>query len=534
MVQVLGRDVSPVVVTAAFSTATAAVCYLTLRSRRRSRDEPPGPSFFIPFVGEMPAFASNPVKFVWDRYRRYNSSVFKSHLFGTRAYVVGDLEAIRGVLGSTENVESVIPIKAFSQIVSLYNTRGNVHRVFRKHMGLTLSPGNIKTNLPHFTQLVERHIESWVQSCERSPQGEQAVSLCLDDAVRTLLLELAVGPIMGLRTEPSQTAELLELITTVQAGIFAAPIYIPGTTWYRAITSRPRYMAMLKQLLTRRFPVDQSTGQLQPSNDRGGMPGIDTTKALMQEFKELQQTPTADDVAERLVQNMLGATETSYAQMWATILVLAARPDVQEKVRQEQAALMKASGQEVTWEDLQTGMPYTDACVREVARLVPSAHGVFRKAMKDLQVNGYTIPKGAPIIITLDLLTAQDVVATEKAQLSKGAKPEQKGVSEEELLGLNGFPVPLAMDHTALQHSFQPERWLSEDKPRHLHVFSHGAHYCLGKDLAIMEIKLAVTYLARRCTWALDPPGNPIMTFVPFTRLATGKPAMLRITPNPL
>eukprot|EP00967_Tisochrysis_lutea_P033292 scaffold39541_cov18-Tisochrysis_lutea.AAC.7 len=39
---------------------------------------------------------------------------------------------------------------------------------------------------------------------------------------------------------------------------------------------------MLKQLLTRRFPVDQSTGQLQPSNDRGGMPGIDTTKALMQ------------------------------------------------------------------------------------------------------------------------------------------------------------------------------------------------------------------------------------------------------------
>ena len=31
-------------------------------------------------------------------------------------------------------------------------------------------------------------------------------------------------------------------------------------------------------------------------------------------------------------------------------------------------------------------MPYTDACVREAARLVPSAHGVFRKAKKDLQV----------------------------------------------------------------------------------------------------------------------------------------------------
>ncbi|KAF5834386.1 hypothetical protein DUNSADRAFT_8972 [Dunaliella salina] len=131
MVQLLGREVS-LVAAAAVTTATttAAACYLALRSRRKSSDEPPGPAFFIPFVGEMPAFVGNPVKFVWDRYRRYNSSVFKSHLFGTRAYVVGDLEAVRGVLGNTENVESVIPIKAFSQIVNMYNTRGDVHRVF--------------------------------------------------------------------------------------------------------------------------------------------------------------------------------------------------------------------------------------------------------------------------------------------------------------------------------------------------------------------------------------------------------------------
>jgi len=38
-----------------------------------------------------------------------------------------------------------------------------------------------------------------------------------------------------------------------------------------------------------------------------------------------------------------------------------------------QAALIAASGREVTWEALQGGMPYTDACVREATRLVPSA-----------------------------------------------------------------------------------------------------------------------------------------------------------------
>lgn len=51
MVQLLGREVS-LVAAAAVTTATttAAACYLALRSRRKSRDEPPGPAFFIPFV----------------------------------------------------------------------------------------------------------------------------------------------------------------------------------------------------------------------------------------------------------------------------------------------------------------------------------------------------------------------------------------------------------------------------------------------------------------------------------------------------
>jgi|AntDeeMetagen192_2_1112575.scaffolds.fasta_scaffold29609_1 hypothetical protein len=41
---------------------------------------------------------------------------------------------------------------------------------------------------------------------------------------------------------------------------------------------------------------------------------------------------------------MLGATETSYGMSWAALVVLAARPDVQEKIREEQAALIASAG----------------------------------------------------------------------------------------------------------------------------------------------------------------------------------------------
>ena len=36
------------------------------------------------------------------------------------------------------------------------------------------------------------------------------------------------------------------------------------------------------------------------------------------------------------LQSMLGATETSFGLLWATLVVLGARPDVQDKIREEQ------------------------------------------------------------------------------------------------------------------------------------------------------------------------------------------------------
>jgi len=56
-------------------------------------------------------------------------------------------------------------------------TRKHAHTQ-RKHMGLSLSPGHIKVNLSHFTDLVEKHIASWVGG------GPGDRTVCLDDLVR--------------------------------------------------------------------------------------------------------------------------------------------------------------------------------------------------------------------------------------------------------------------------------------------------------------------------------------------------------------
>jgi hypothetical protein len=46
---------------------------------------------------------------------------------------------------------------------------------------------------------------------------------------RDMVIELAFGPLMGLKLQPEEAREVLQLALTVQAGLFSAPIYFPGT-----------------------------------------------------------------------------------------------------------------------------------------------------------------------------------------------------------------------------------------------------------------------------------------------------------------
>jgi len=50
--------------------------------------------------------------------------------------------------------------------------------------------------------------------------------------------------------------------------------------------------------------------------------------------------------------------------------------------------------------------------------------------------------------------------------------------------------LPLLLVIQPARQPRPPRRWLGGSKPRFLHVFSHGVHSCLGKDVALMELKL--------------------------------------------
>ena len=60
---------------------------------------------------------------------------------------------------------------------------------------------------------------------------------------------------------------------------------------------------------------------------------------------------------------------------------------------QEEIARSKQLGEFLTWEDL-AKMKYTWKVGMETLRMVPPVFGGFRRALKDIEYDGYLIPKG--------------------------------------------------------------------------------------------------------------------------------------------
>lgn len=107
-------------------------------------------------------------------------------------------------------------------------------------------------------------------------------------------------------------------------------------------------------------------------------------------------------------------------------------------------------------------MQHLELCLKESLRLFPPAPAALRHAAADIDFQGYTIPKGS--------LVALSIYVTQRRA--------------------DYFPEPLA---------FQPERWRdSSITPFSYIPFGQGQRYCIGAGLAQLLIKTSAIFLLQR------------------------------------
>jgi cytochrome P450 len=172
---------------------------------------------------------------------------------------------------------------------------------------------------------------------------------------------------------------------------------------------------------------------------------------------------TNGEIRDQLMTLMFAGHDTASSTVTFMLHELARHPEVAERLCEEQDRVL--GGAPPTIDQLERELPYLDMVMDEVLRLYPPAWIGPRRAVRDFEWGGYSVPRGAYV---------------NYCSWASHRLPEV-------------FPEPEA---------FVPERFTRERKaalPRGAYVpFGGGQRVCIGKRFGQTEVKLVTTMLLQR------------------------------------
>ncbi len=280
--------------------------------------------------------------------------------------------------------------------------------------------------------------------------------------MRRLAMRIAMRALLGLDPdEAGKGAAAAEHFERALAfyGIDFALRFLrgPGSPWRKMLASRE----VLDKI------VFAEIGQRRANPDSGRM---DVLSLLLDVRDEAGEGFSDREVRDQLMTLMFAGHDTSTSTLTFMMYELARRPDVIEKLQAEQDAVL--GGDTPDLERIERQMPYLDMVLDEVLRLYPPAWIGPRRAVKEFEFNGHTVPRGAYL---------------NYCSWASHRIPEF-------------FPEPEA---------FLPERFSKERKaalPRGAYVpFGGGKRICIGKRFGQIEVKLVATMLLQKLRLDLLP-----------------------------
>ncbi len=223
----------------------------------------------------------------------------------------------------------------------------------------------------------------------------------------------------------------------------------PGSPWRKLNASRQVLDDIVFGEIKRR--------RAEPDDERQ-----DILSLLLGARGEAGEAFTDREVRDQVMTLMFAGHDTSTSTLTFMMHELARHPDAVERLCEEQERVL--GGEPPTVDSLEE-MPYLDMVLDEVLRLYPPAWIGPRRAVRDFEFGGYTVPRGAYV---------------NYCSWASHRIPEV-------------FSDPEA---------FIPERFTRERKaalPRGAYVpFGAGQRICIGKRFGQTEVKLVATMLLQR------------------------------------
>ncbi|XP_038685629.1 cytochrome P450 716B1-like [Tripterygium wilfordii] len=458
--------------------------FIFLISKRSSKRCPPG-SRGLPFMGQslglLRAMKNNTTeKWLEDRVRKYGP-VSKLSLFGKPAVFIYGQAANKLVFageGSTTGYhqpKSMIKIMGESSLLGL---SGQDHKRVRHALMSILKPESLREYVGRIDEEMRNHLEMhW--------EGKQEVTVL--PLMKTLTFNIVCSILIGLERGVRRD-KFLDSFQEMIQGVWSVPINLPFTSYSRGIKASASIQNMVKDLIQEKR---------EEFNQNGASRSRDLTACLLNIRDENNEPVLTDkEILHNLILVMIAGHDTSSILITFIIRLLANDPSVYAGVVQEQEEITKtkSKGEPLKWEDL-AKMKYTWRVATETLRMFPPVFGGFRSALKEIEYEGYTIPKGWQIFWVSSMTHMDDRL----------------------------FPEPT---------KFDPNRFRDQASipPYSFIAFGAGPRLCPGIEFARMETLVAIHYITTRFTWKLC--ADNLFSRVPMPLPTKGLP--IQIVPRNL
>ncbi|TYH00589.1 hypothetical protein ES288_A10G290300v1 [Gossypium darwinii] len=280
--------------------------------------------------------------------------------------------------------------------------------------------------------------------------------------------------------DPGEWSESLrkEYLLVIE-GFFTVPLPLFSTTYRRAIKARTKVAEALSLIVRER----------RKEYERGAKKN-DMLAALLAGDDKFSD----EQIVDFLVALLVAGYETTSTIMTLAVKFLTETPLALAQLKEEHEGIRakKSESEALQWSDYKS-MPFTQCVVNETLRVANIISGVFRRAMTDINIKGYTIPKGWRVFASFRAVH---------------------------------------LDHNQFKdaRTFNPWRWQSKSGiscPGNVFTpFGGGPRLCPGYELARVELSVFLHHLVTRFSW--EPAEEDKLVFFPTTRTQKRYPINVR------
>ncbi|KAL9328674.1 hypothetical protein ACSQ67_003677 [Phaseolus vulgaris] len=423
---------------------------------------PPG-SMGLPLLGETlqffsPNTSSDIPPFIKQRMKRYGP-IFKTNLVGRPIVVSTDPDLNYFIFQQEGQVFQSWYPDTFTEIFGRQNV-GSLHGFMYKYLkNLVLNlfgPESLKKMLPEVEQTACRTLEKW--SFEDSVE--------LKEATARMIFDLTAKKLISYDSTKSSENLRDNFVAFIQ-GLISFPLDVPGTAYHKCLQGRKKAMKMLKKMLQERRGMKRKEQK-------------DFFDYVIEELKK-EGTVLTEAIALDLMFVLLFASfETTSLALTYAIKVLSDNPLVLKQLQEEHEAILKRredpnSG--ITWKEYKS-MTYTFQFINETVRLANIVPGIFRKALREINFKGYTIPAGWAVMV------CPPAVHLNPAK----------------------YQDPL---------TFNPQRWEGMEltgATKNFMAFGGGMRFCVGTDFTKVQMAIFLHSLVTKYRWRPVKGGNIVRT----------------------